>query len=59
MALIYDIRDWWFSRRLDRYKAERAEKVRGWERTSGQEEVGEYCLTDNLQILTPQGWEIV
>jgi hypothetical protein len=59
VALIYDIRDWLFSHQLARYKAEREEKVREWERTSGQKEIGEYCLTDNLQILTPQGWEIV
>jgi hypothetical protein len=56
VALGYDIRDWWSQCQLARYAAERREKIRQWERRTGLEEIGAYCLIDNLQLLTPWGW---
>jgi hypothetical protein len=59
VALVYDLGDWWFQCRLARYAADRREKIQQWERRTGLEEVGEHCLIDNLQLLTPWGWEHV
>jgi hypothetical protein len=56
VASVCDLRDWWLQRRLARFKAERREKVKKWERISGKQEVGEYCLIDQMQLLTPRGW---
>ena len=56
VASVCDLRDWWLQRRLARFKAERREKVQKWERISGKQEVGEYCLIDQMQLLTPRGW---
>ena len=55
-AWAYDIRDWWVQYRLARHLAERTAKITEWESISGQKEVGEFCLTDQLQLLTPWGW---
>ena len=59
VAWAYDIRDWLLQGRLVRHAAERREKVRKWTEMTGMEEVGEYCLLDQLQLLTPLGWEHV
>jgi hypothetical protein len=56
VAIAYDIRDWWVQCRLAQHKGERREKIRDWERKTGGEEVGTYCLIDQLQLLTPWGW---
>jgi Cryptococcal mannosyltransferase 1 len=56
VAWAYDIRDWCVQCRLARHSAERKEKIRGWERITGEREVGEYCLNDQMQLLTPSGW---
>ena len=56
VALAYDIRDWWVQCKIARDIAERREKVREWERVSGEVEVGEYCLIDQMQLLMPWGW---
>lgn len=56
VAMAYDIRDWWVSCRLATHRAERDEKVREWERGSGETEGGEFCLNDQMQLLTPWGW---
>jgi hypothetical protein len=57
VAWAYDIREWLVQGRLARHAAERREKVRKWTEMTGMEEVGEYCLLDQLQLLTPLGWE--
>jgi hypothetical protein len=56
VAWAYDIRDWWAHHRLAIHAAKRKEKIREWTRKTGMEEVGEYCLIDQLQLLTPWGW---
>jgi len=56
VAVAYDIRDWWVSGRLAAHGAQREEKVREWERRTGQREAGEFCLNDQMQLLTPWGW---
>lgn len=56
VAWAYDFRDWWVQCRLARHSAERREKIRDWERMTGEREVGEYCLNDQMQLLTPWGW---
>jgi hypothetical protein len=56
VALGYDIRNWWFQCQLAQHAAQRREKIRQWEKNTGQEEVGDYCLIDRLQLLTPWGW---
>jgi hypothetical protein len=50
VAWAYDFGDWWARTRLAQHAAERREKVRKWEQASGQQEVGEYCLTDQMQF---------
>lgn len=56
VALAYDIRDWWVRTRIQGHFAARREKVREWERRTGEREVGDYCLIDQMQLLTPWGW---
>jgi hypothetical protein len=56
VAIAYDLRDWWVRGRLMQHEAERREKLRKWERETGEKEVGDYCLNDELQLLTPWGW---
>ena len=56
VAWAYDIRDWWAQCRLAQRAAERRMKVREWEQMTGLKEVGEHCLDDRLQLLTPWGW---
>jgi hypothetical protein len=56
VAIAYDIRDWWVHGRLRQHEAERRGKIREWERETGGKEVGDYCLNDELQLLTPWGW---
>ena len=59
VAVVYDLRDWWFQCRLARLAAERRELIRQWAGRTGQREVGDYCLIDRLQLLTPWGWSHV
>jgi len=56
VAAAYDLRDWWVQCRLAAHAAERREKIREWERDTGLEEVGTFCLNDQMQLLTPWGW---
>jgi hypothetical protein len=56
VALAFDIRDWWVRSRLNAHAAERRAKIHEWEETTGEKEVGEYCLIDQMQLLTPWGW---
>ena len=56
VASVCDLRAWLLQRRLAQFKAERREKVRKWERITGKQEVGEHCLIDQMQLLTPWGW---
>ena len=56
VAIAYDVRDWCLRSRIQGYFAARREKVREWERATGKEEVGDYCLIDQMQLLTPWGW---
>jgi hypothetical protein len=56
VAIGYDIRDWWWQCRLANHAAERKLKIKEWEKASGEQEVGEFCLNDQMQLLTPWGW---
>jgi hypothetical protein len=56
VGIAYDIRDWWVRRKLVKDRTERAEKVRKWEQETGEKGVGEVCLIDQMQLLTPNGW---
>jgi hypothetical protein len=56
VAWAYDIRNWCIQGRLARDINQRMEKVRVWEQQTGKKEVGAFCLTDQLQILRPDGW---
>ena len=56
VAWAYDIRDWCVQGRLATRAAERRKKINEWTRMTGMEEVGEHCLIDQLQLLTPWGW---
>ena len=59
VAWAYDIRDWWLQCKLAKHATERREKIKKWTRMTGMEEVGEHCLIDQLQLLTPWGWSHV
>jgi hypothetical protein len=56
VAIGYDVRDWWVGKRIRAHFAARREKVREWERRTGRKEIGDYCLVDQMQLLTPWGW---
>jgi hypothetical protein len=56
IAWAYDIRDFCLGFRLNWYVKRRRENIRNWEKKHGQEEVGGFCLIDQMQILTPWGW---
>jgi hypothetical protein len=56
VAWTYDFRDWLIQCRLAAHLAKRREKIREWERITGEHEVGEHCLLDQMQLLTPSGW---
>lgn len=56
VAIIYDIRGWWVQCKLAQHSSQRKAKIMEWERNTGRKELGEYCLIDRLQLLTPWGW---
>ena len=56
VAIGYDFRDWWVQCRLANHAAQRKLKIKEWEKMSGQQEVGTFCLNDQMQLLTPWGW---
>ena len=56
VAWVYDIRNWWVQCRLAQDTVGRQAKVRAWETVTGQRELGDFCLTDQMQLLTPEGW---
>ena len=56
IALAYDVRNIFYHHRLARYTRERHKKVMEWENETGMREIGEFCLEDQMQVLTPWGW---
>lgn len=56
VAWAYDIRDWWVRKRLLQDMSFRLMRVQGWEYGTEKKEPGAFCLTDQLQVLRPDGW---
>jgi hypothetical protein len=56
VAFAYDIRNIFYRHRLAKYVRDRHEKVLAWEGQTGLKEEGEFCLEDQMQVLTPWGW---